>query len=479
MRRTTASEPGGRVSRPVPFSRRLHVSLSLWWFLSSALLIGVYAALSLFYAPLFVPRSPATDNLWFGADVSRYTRYAEEPTYWFRSELHPFAFLLFHGYGHLLRCWAGAPITHGNVPLLVAALPALVLSAFAISTSALVLSSPGRGHGADGAVDRARIPPRLYAVGVVASLVVGSTLVFAPVPESHTLGGAALLLQATLVMATLRAARERQATGGRGEEEEEAAPAGVRRRAVCALLCGALATGFTLSNAVAAMLLLLPLGRLPSLGPLILRGAALSMAAISVLVVLLLRVTLPQKPVSAGVTDWLAAEMRWSSLPSVATVGTSFRGLVVAQFGTPIAKTITESGPDGFSQPARRLVLTKRVPPLQIVALVLWTVGIVQWARRNRSAALADRDSEQQVALACAGALLFLVGFHAIYDASEAFLFSGHAWPFVLLPGLFALEESLYERRTGVMLCLLSAIAVSAVQVVLGFTALSPLLHKG
>ena len=154
---------------------------------TTALAAGLYLALGRAISTHF-QHLAARNDLWFGADIARHVWMATSP-YLDRYYWHPASFALFKVYGFILGV-AGLPREGGE--LLLIALPGILLTAAAVAVCAALLASlnPWR-HGIQ----------RFAIAGIL--LLVGPTLVFAPLPESHVLGGSALLLQAVLVYAIL------------------------------------------------------------------------------------------------------------------------------------------------------------------------------------------------------------------------------------------------------------------------------------
>ena len=65
-----------------------------------------------------------------------------------------------------------------------------------------------------------------------------------------------------------------------------------------------------------------------------------------------------------------------------------------------------------------------------------------------------------------------LVAFHAVYATDEAYIFSPHVWPFVVLPGVLAWTDARHDRDRLALLCLGGATIVALVQTGLGLHTL-------
>jgi hypothetical protein len=100
----------------------------------------------------------------------------------------------------------------------------------------------------------------------------------------------------------------------------------------------------------------------------------------------------------------------------------------------------------------------------------LWCAGVTVWARRL------DRDSaDRRFLLYCLAAALSLISFYTVYLAHDAFMFSGHVWPYVMAPGVLAGMESLRKRHFFAALCIATAVVLSAMQHVIGLRMLGEL----
>ncbi len=378
----------------------------------TALFVGLSAALFLCAPSLY-----DTYDLWFGTDIPRHIQWAIAPAYVFRSHLHPLSFLIYRSLGTLF------PLLHlrsREAVFLACSFPPAFLASAAVVCAAQI-ARPG---------DR-----MLAGLGGV---VLGSALFFAPVPESHTLGGAALLLEGTSVFWALCA------------DPREAATARVQ----AAVLWGGAAAGMSLSNALPALLLLVPLWRFRTALP-ALRNR-LGWVALAMLVVEIgINVIQARSPDPGGVNN-LNVERNWLAWPTWASCRESLSSLSLHLFGLPpVHHTIHKlSWP---SNPPYPLVYPRQFPsPIQCAAAACWCLGMALWWKRASSRGRAFTT-------ACLAALLGLVAFSAAYDTFEAYMVSAHAWPFLLLPTLCLLHEA-PSRRSAPALLITACVFLSALQ---------------
>lgn len=340
-----------------------------------------------------------------------------------------------------------APPAGVSIPLVLFALPVIVLTAF--SVAAVIDLWPVAPEEI-----KKRCPTGPRFAFVVASLIVGPTFVFAPVPESHMLGGAALLLQTLCILKAMRA----ESVAGVKSAADGAYQISVRG----AFLWGLLAVGFSLSNLAPAAILMFGLHsvRCWNMRRSLLAGLGLG---------IFLFIAWPHAQ------DLLAFESNWLGTPHLSTLAASARQLVVLQFGVPDSNLLTWNDPylggSGIVNPFTGYVITSVYPrgavsPVQAAACLLWLAGIGLWLRQSII------SCDRRFAVVCASALGELIAFHSVYDTGEAYLFSPHAWPFVLLPGLVAFADGLQMRRFCQIACFAASIGLSAVQLVSGLSGL-------
>lgn len=406
-----------------------------WWTIT--LFVGVtaiYVALGMLYTWKYA-EVYSVDDLWFGADIARHVRWAFNPAEDFRWHLHPATFLLFKGYGWLLGKTNLLP-THGS--LLLIALPVLTFTSLAVVATVRIMMP-------------CRLFPRWLQLIVVSMLlVIGSSLIFAPFPESHILGGSALLLQGVLTWFLWTRAEEEQIYGARRQ-----------LLYVFVVLCALLATGATLSNLMPALILL---AVLPAFRRFLVRGAILGILV--ALLVLGIHAWVTPIPMLSLIKAKVIEEMAWVWQPGIYPLSLSVKNFFLGQFGLGSTAYGSWSPPTG-EYTIVFLVLTEPAL-LQIGAAVAWLSGIALWIWRN--AATAKR--EVFYILFCFGALISLIVFHSLYAANEAFMFSPHGWSFLLLPGLIAFTYSWLRQDTWTLLTLLLAVVLSAVQFVFGIYGL-------
>ncbi len=380
--------------------------------IAAAALFLLYCALGFAYGRL-APSIAWVPDAYFGADIDRHEAWVNDLRFWRRGALHPASLALFKAYAIVLRGVGAIP---GTLPFVVYALPGILVVSLALALAAYD-SSP------------ARLVGRLLA-----ALLVGPTPMLAPIPESHALGGAALLLQALLLLEAQRAEQ-------RGDESKA-----IARPAALAVASGGLAIGFTLVNVLpaAAMLVLLPRSTRATFWRIALVAAAVTGVA-------LLGVASFKLRTEASYDPWF--ETSFMIRPTLAALERSFATVVVAQFGTPATMLVSVPSIGNV------VLLRPRLSDLQVVAAALWLLGIAAWLRDASSV-------ERRFAVACGVALSSVVAFHTTYANQEAFMFSPHAWPYILLPGLAA---GLDARRGAPVLLVRAALLLCLVQVASAF----------
>ncbi len=422
--------PSERTISVVQTNRAYRGRRAVRWFSVIILFIvpvALFLALSWAYShPL--PALTDRQNLWFGADIPRFSKNWMAGQ-WFRAHLHPAVAFLFVAYGRVLSALG---IDATRLPLPILALPVAVATSAA--TVFCVRTLPNSGE----------VSSQKWLL-LVSALVIGPCLLFAPIPESHVLGGAALLAQGTLVFDTLRAGAD-----------------GNRFRAIAVVVFGALAAACTVTNIVPAFFLLLTL--LPRIGA----GKVLAGSLVMTLLV-----------VASSFLAWignndvsLGAEIQFERFfirpPSVGSLVESFNNLVVKQFGIPRIEAGTNSDP---IDPVFGLVVASGPPRLSIYAALLWWVGISWWSTGDR----ATRQQRLFVA-ACVAGIAWIVGLHGAYGTHECYLYSPNAWPLVLLPGLAALSSD-RARRYGPSIALKASVLLSCLQSAMGAKSLHSALQ--
>lgn len=383
------------------------------------------------------PRLAQFGDLWFGTDIPRHIDWAMIGASADRAHLHPLSFALYKVWGLLLRFSR----LHSRPAAFVAcaALPC------ALASRAIV--SAARQFSAEGTSRTGQI-----AFNFIAALAVGPIFVFAPIPESHALGGAALLLEAVCVYAALQA------------------PSDAARQRRNAVLLGAAAAGMSITNAVPAGCLLLPL----LVSKHHRRGLAQWLLVAGIGLICVAGAAIAAEHLSASAGDYpLIGEVAWARIPHWHSVRASVQALFVHQFGIP-AMSHPRHG-DLFAVPYTLVVPREAPTRLQLFAGGLWIIGLIAWWRQTGPA----HQVERQLVFCCHVALTGLLAFSCIYDPFEAYMVSPHAWPFVLVPLLLAVKTSLETRKYLPLYCLGACVLLSLAQTLIAFPHLLHLLHDG
>lgn len=414
--------PGGRVYDLFEPPSRPARADGLPVYLRCAALAGITASilcvLSAVYASL-APSLRVVFDVWFGADSPRYIVYAEGLSVASRAHWHPFVWVLYKVLGVPL---AVLGVAKSSMPLPYFALPSiLTVSAVATVAAQVVVAGTKR---------LAYIP-----LAVAVTLLLGSALVFGPVPESHIVGGGGLLLLGLMQI------------GISGNESG--------RSGHWALVpVAALAVGASLSNAVAV---LLQVSVSPVLRDSIAKRRKLAVATTLLLAAVTLTIWSLERRQDASFSPLtaLSHESAYIGAPGLPDFAFVCEKLVVNQFGVPQTAVCGTS-----------LQTKPTIEPLQVAALLFWVVGILCTA-----CGTVKRNSRWATALASwLLAYVALLLFHSFYDAQEAFLFSGHAWPFVVLPALLAFKGALTSRAVRLACWFhLASVALSAVQTAVSF----------
>jgi hypothetical protein len=282
-------------------------------------------------------------------------------------------------------------------------------------------------------------------------LVVSPLVAFGPMPESHVLGGVALLLQSTFTLMALRAKAETV----EGPDAWYWTTASV--------VCGVLATSFTLSNLLPASILLLP--TVPSRWP---KPDVASVARIVtgvVTMVLVVYFLLGSVGVLSRAGNLVAYELRWFTLPNWKLLEASFRNLVMFQFGLP--PTALYTWHDTLNSRMVTSVGIHGWTILQAVACGLWIAGTTVWVL-----SLNRNSPEYLFLLCCVTGALSLIVFHTSYATHDAYMFAAHIWPYIVLPGVLAWIENVRVRRFAGAICITIAVALSVLQNIEGLRVL-------
>ena len=374
-------------------------------------------------------------DIWFGTDIPRHVQWTTVYEFVFRGHLHPFTYLLYKMLGVLMRL---LKIRSDKGVYLPCCLPPALFASVAIVDVAARIGRPGR---------------RLLSG--LAGVVLGAALVFAPIPESHTLGGAALLLEGLWVWTALRAL-------GRAEEDTRA----TQRAALYATV----AAGMTVSNLGPGLILLLPLWLMaPASRHVLLRQLAWG-ALVLVSLETAIFVAQQCSELPSG-SNSLAVEQAWLAWPTPYSFWVSLSSLWLHLFGLPSTHMTVHqlSWPD---QPAYELIYPRMRPaPVQCAAALCWTVGLALWWRRGRG-----WDPARLLVTCCLASLLELTVFSSGYDTFEAYMVANHAWPFVLLPALLVLNDESAQRSPSRWMT--ACIGLSVLQTVLALPHLIALLVR-
>lgn len=377
------------------------------------------SAVMLFLAPSLYD----TYDLWFGTDIPRHIAWATDPTFVFRSHLHPLSFLLYRTLGTLL---ALLHVRGHTAIYLACAFPPALLASVAILTAARI------------------VPPERRLLGILGCLTLGSVLIFAPIPESHTLGGAALLLEGGAVFWALQA---------RSREADAAGFAHV------AVLWSAAAAGMAPTNALPGLVLLLPLWQIRA-G----RRAFLRRLGLAALVIFLLEVAVyifQARNPDVGGSNNLAVETTWLAWPTWRSCWESLASLFLHLFGVPPVH-LTIHGSPSPDHPPYPLVYPRQHPSLiQCAAAACWCLGLrLGWNQASRISRILTSN--------CLTALIGLAAFSAVYDTYEAYMDSAHVWPLLLLPTLLFFREA-PSLQSAPALLMTASVLLSALQTCLSF----------
>ena len=421
-----------------------NVAISLW------LLSGVFVAVMLVTTSLAIenrlPEIATQSDTWFGSDVNRHVDWVLRCVPG-RAHLHPLSFAVFWATSHLFRL---AHIPVQAHPVVLSALP--VLLAFAVAIAPVAFSLAG--------VSDISGRKRLWqsAIYLVAIVVIGPCFTYACVPESHVLGGLCLFAEAAFVVSELR----RRARDG---ERKNAHLARI------AILFGAAAMGFTLTNLFLATVLLVPILR-RKLVPWILLAVGTVFALEAGLVAMYGTAALTGT--GDGLRAGTAVEASYLRVPDVHAFALALSHVFFVQFGTPntdIAR-IHDQTQNSSSPPGALGIFLAGATLGQITACALWFAGIAKHLFHRR----AEIWNERLVAVACLASLPLLLIFHASYDVTECYIFSPDVWPVLVVPGILCATDAWRRREWTVVSVLLIAVALSTVQTVFAVPHLLTLL---
>jgi hypothetical protein len=381
------------------------------------LLAILFCSLSILYEWHF-PTLMRSNDVWFAADVPRanHSWMRGVPT---RFVLHPLPCAVYVVYGKLFTVFGIDP---RGLPMAVTALPLIVYSSLCLG---LVMALVSR-HFA--------IPRPARPVVLVAFLMIGPALLFAPLPENHFPGGVSLLAEAAFVYSALR-----RLHGGDGSPEP-------RKEMLLAVLFAALATGFSVSNVVPAALALLPLLLVPRI-----RRRYLLKISIVVLVVLAGLLIFRD-----GLRPQYEFERNFIAAPTAHSVHASFRALATAQLGVPPTYLRANSS---HNMPPSTIMADATASFLSLAAFLLLVLGVAVWYSRETT-----RNWERSFVLSCLAALLSLIVFHSSYGTEEAYLFSPHGTTFVVLPGVLAWAHAIGRERRVEAYALLLVLALATLR---------------
>ncbi|CAN5567021.1 hypothetical protein BH23BAC1_BH23BAC1_32810 [soil metagenome] len=421
-----------KLSAPVAFNFHRTVILSGLLFF---LLVIVYTFLSIRYSHYFENLLYGND-FWFGGDLSRHIYWTIDPDKSFRSHLHPVSFLLFKGLGWLLNSLNNLP---EKLQIPVITIPIIVYtSIFMVMSTKLIVSLT-------------KFPVWIHVAVIAAFVFIGPTLVFAPVPESHVLGGVSLLMQATLIWLWMQ--QEGNSQSNFDDLEKKGIVGGI-------IIFAFLATGFTLSNLMPAIIMMLAI-------PVFRRTLIKIAIAVGVFLVLLLIIHkfIFNFPFITRSVSNIMKETAWLMLPHFNSIILSFKNLLLAQFGLSIIPELqvwtSDSGIEYYIEQSGPSIF-------QGIAFIFWVGGIIWYTFRNEKRSYPNLT----FFVFCALSLLSIIGFHSFYATGESFIFSAHAWPYVVLPGVITIRNSFLKKDYGLIIILLTAVALSMVQMTIGLDML-------
>jgi hypothetical protein len=105
---------------------------------------------------------------------------------------------------------------------------------------------------------------------------------------------------------------------------------------------------------------------------------------------------------------------------------------------------------------------------LQATAFLLWIAGILMWMFRHEKKCI-----QNYIFISfCTLALFSIISFHCMYASGESYIFSAHAWPYLVLPGVIAFRNSWLKNDYWPITILIAAVALSILQMILGLNIL-------
>jgi hypothetical protein len=405
-------------------------------------LLSIFVTLSFFFERYFANLLLTDDwnDFWFGADIQRHIDWATDHSKFSRGSRHPISLGIFKFYG-LVLTFMGVFPKYAIFPII--SLPVTLFTSFTIAYSV-----------------RTILPERDFSgwvqiLGVIMLVLIGSTLTFAHIPESHTFGGSTLLLQVILTWRFLK----KYSDSDIFEHQ--------RNKTLLFLSifgCAAIATGFTLSNLMPAIILLLAIPHLRErlFTGSVLRTVVFSFAVITFIV--LIHSFIMSNPFLVVIQDQLRGEIHWMRLINSETILLSFKNFLISQFGMGFTNLValSENGKASIR------VIPSTTSHIQIVAFICYVGTLIVWAWKNRKIAFI----EVNFLLYCTAAFLSLLLFHSFYAVDEAYIFSAHGWPFLVVPGLIVLRKSWLQHEWLPILFIILTVALCALQTILGLQAL-------
>jgi hypothetical protein len=380
------------------------------------------------------------DNFYFGTDIPRHIEWATNPSVYSRSHLHPLSLILFKIYGCLLLLLGVIP-NYSLFPII--SFPVTLFTSIAIAYTIHIMLP---GH---------LFPVWIQAFGIILLLLVGSTLTFAPIPESHTLGGAALLLQAAFTWHFLK------------KESENFALKKTFQHNWCLIgicLFLAMAFGFSLINLMPGTILLLAV---PQIRPILFSKLFIRTTLLSggiLISIVIFHYFIISISFLSVIENEILKDVKYVFKPEFKTLKLSIKNFLLSQFGLGFLKIIEWTTNEYVF---RKLKLAEEFY-LQIAAFFLYMSGIVNWAWRKKG----FNNLELKYILYCAAAFLSLLFFHCIYAVEESYMFTPHGWPFLVVPGILVLRDSWLQHNQWPIIFISLTLLLCALQIALGILKL-------
>lgn len=406
-----------------------NIGLIAWNMSMTIGLIILLLALSYLYS-INIKEIVSVFDYWFGNDTVRYIQWITEPQYVDRYHLHPLSFLLYKFYGWFLL---NSHILPENNLLPILSFPVILYTSFSIIFTVNLL------------LPFYKFPTWIRFMAFLMLVIIGPVLIFAPVPESHLLGGASLLMQAVLVWHYLKL---NNSTGISTEELNFK-----KKKSIYAITFFAvLATGFTLSNLMPAVILMVAI---PNLRPLILKTGAFIFCFLSCFY--LVHHFLFHFEFISPIRRMIMMEISWLTAPDLSTLRFSINNLLLEQFGISSPRISSWTSPSGEEN---ILVSLTSATYFQIFACLLYLSGIIVWMFQNKG----KNHFELNFIFYCTFAFISLMAFHNLYAVNESYIFSAHGWPFLVLPGIIVLKNSWNTFNRKIIVCILFALLISLIQ---------------